>query len=69
MAVILAFAVAESIASASVQTPRKIGKNASIPSLLQAVASFVTLPANAITFALYFFASLATPTGAFPIAV
>ena len=55
--------------SASVQTFRKIGKKASIPSLLQAAASFVTLPANAITFAWCFFASFATPTGAFPMAV
>ena len=57
------------MASSKVVISRTIGKNASIPASLQAVASFVTEPANAMTFAPYFFASQATPTGAFPMAV
>ena len=68
-AAIFAFAVSGSIASSSVEIPRTIGKKASIPASLQATASFVTLPANAMVFALYFLPSFATPTGAFPMAV
>ena len=63
------FAVSGSIASSSVEIPRTIGKKASIPASLQATASFVTLPANAMVFAQYFLPSFATPTGAFPMAV
>ena len=57
------------MASSNVVIPRTIGKNASIPAALHAVAPGVTLPANAIVLAPYFFARRATPTGAFPIAV
>ena len=69
VAAIFAFAVSGSIASSSVEIPRTIGKKASIPASLQATASFVTLPANAMVFAPYFLPSFATPTGAFPMAV
>ena len=68
-AAIFAFAVSGSIASSRVEIPRTIGKKASIPASLQATASFVTLPANAMVFAPYFLPIYATPTGAFPMAV
>ena len=57
------------IASSNVTTPRRIGKNASMPCSLHFLASLSTAPANASTGFHYFFASAATPTGAFPIAV
>lgn len=53
------------IASSKVVTPRTIGKNASIPVALHALASFVTLPAKARTRTPCFFASFATPTRCF----
>ena len=62
-------AVSGSMASSKVATWRKIGKKASIPAALQASASSVTLPANARTGFPYFYASFATPIGAFPITV
>ena len=57
------------IASSRVTTPLSIGKNASIPSRLQATASFATQPEKPITGFPYFFAVFATPMGAFPITV
>ena len=66
---ILALALSECIASSRVTTSLKIGKKASIPAALQAVASFDTQPEKAKTFFPYFFAKEATPDGAFPITV
>lgn len=57
------------MASSSVEIPRRIGKNASMPFLLHSVASFVTLPAKASTGMSNFLANPATPTGALPMAV
>src|SRR5699024_5525664 len=62
-------AVSGSIASSKVEVPLTTGKNASIPFSLHFTASLVTLPEKATTVFPYFFARLATPTGAFPIAV
>ena len=63
-------AVAGSMASSRVTIPRRMGKKASIPSWLQAVAWGVTLPATASTVGQpWALARRATPTGALPMAV